>query len=157
MSQRSLTKSEQDFDLLSSRGLPPKVLESARRGRQPSDWFESAREEVESLAELGPNWDSYGADAPWRELLVSGLNMLRCLSESGHVSKPHICLTSAGGMQFEWENDDRYFEIEIVGNFAATYTYSDPAERFMKSGEVFVEEPLDFLIDYVRKVERMPT
>ena len=152
MIDSSLTKTERDFDVLRSRGLPPRVAIS-ERVIFPSAWLETVVDEIESLANRPANWDSYGADSPRRDILDGAKSLVSCIAESGVSFQPLVFPTRSGGVQFEWEKGARYLEIDVVSKSAATFHYSDALKQEISSGEVFEKEFLDDIIGYIRKVE----
>ena len=84
--------------------------------------------------------------------------MFASLSRPGGSSdawrKLTICRspTPAGGVQFEWEAGQRYFEIEIVGERAAECLYCDDAAHVEETGNLFEEESLEQVVAYIRSV-----
>jgi hypothetical protein len=79
--------------------------------------------------------------------------LLACLASSTAIPEPYVCPTRSGGVQFEWERGSRYFEVEVVGRFAAEYYFSDTDERSVATGEVFDGELLDPIVEFIHKVE----
>jgi hypothetical protein len=72
------------------------------------------------------------------------------------LQKPYVNPTRNGGVQFEWEKGQRYFEIEIVDKGAATYLYCDDDAHVEEKGSIFEEEdPLEPMRDYIRKVQSL--
>jgi hypothetical protein len=149
----SLTMTSRDFDVLRSRGLPPHAAISERIVFR-SVWLESVADEIDSFAARPTNWDSYGADSPRRDILDGAKSLIHCIAESGVPSQPLVYPTRSGGVQFEWENGSRYFEIDVVSKSAATFHYSDAAQKEMRSGEIFERESLDDVLGYIRRVEQ---
>jgi hypothetical protein len=118
----------------------------------PSDWLPGVRLQLDAIEILPRGWDSYGSPSPDARIVEAGWALLLCLCEAGGLAKPHVNPTRSGGVQFEWEVGDRYFELEVVAERAATYLYCDDAAGVEESGEVFEEESLEAVLDYIRRV-----
>jgi hypothetical protein len=116
------------------------------------DWLPQARLQLDAIQSLPRGWDSYGSPSPDPRLIEAGWGLLLCLCEAGGLPKPHVNPTRNGGVQFEWEAGDRYFELEVVAERAAKYLYCDDAAGVEKCGEVFGEESLEAVLDCIRRV-----
>jgi len=89
---------------------------------------------------LPQGWDSNGAAPPIPTVIVGAESLLLSLCHDPALPQPHIHPTRSGGVQFEWENGSRYFEIEVQGERAATYFYSDDDTRTETNGLIFAEQ-----------------
>ncbi len=78
--------------------------------------------------------------------------MLVRLCQAGDLPKPHINPTPAGGVQFEWEEGPRYFEVEVTGAGKASYLWCDDAVQAEEEGAISESEPLDAVVQFVRRV-----
>ena len=96
---------------------------------KPLDWLPLVEKQLDAIALLPAGWDSNGAPSPDIHLVESARSLIKCLAQLGAVSKPHVNPTPSGGVQFEWEIDDRYFELEVVAEHAAAYFCRDGAAR----------------------------
>ena len=65
------------------------------------------------------------------------------------MPKPYVNPTRNGGVQFEWEAGERYFELEVVAEHAATYYWRDHSKADQKEGTIFEGDPLDTVLEYV--------
>src|SRR5579862_7936334 len=93
-------------------------------------WLDDALAQLDAIEKLPDGWNSNGAAAPIPELVDCGrrfLNQLR--SSTTPMPQPHINPTPSGGVQFEWEDGSRYFEVEIVGENAASLLFEGPEEQ----------------------------
>jgi hypothetical protein len=153
MSEVDGTIIAQGFNELFSRETLDRALHLTKVGASLSPWLIDVLEQIVSFGALPENWDSYGADAPRPDLLWGARTLICSLARGGFDTRPYVYPTRSGGVQFEWEQGSRYLEIEVVGEFAATYHYSDSAARTMTSGEVFQQEPLDDLLQLIQRVE----
>ena len=68
------------------------------------------------------------------------------------MPKPYVNPTRNGGVQFEWEAGERYFELEVVAEHAATYYWRDHSKADQKEGTIFEGDPLDTVLEYVWRV-----
>ncbi|MBN2215958.1 MAG: hypothetical protein JW719_01145 [Pirellulales bacterium] len=119
---------------------------------EPPGWLPDIFKQLEAIASLPDGWDSYGAPAPDVNKLEAAGGLLFCLCVNSDLPKPYVNPTRNGGVQFEWEKDQRYFEIEVVGERAATYLYNDEVARVEETGDLFEAEDLEPLQAFIRKV-----
>lgn len=116
------------------------------------NWLEDVRKQLTEIASLLPNWDSHGASSPKPAFINCGLCLLALLCQENGLEKPHINPTRDGGIQFEWESKSRYFELEIVGERAATYFYRDKVAQEECEGTLFQDDPLNEILLYIHRV-----
>lgn len=116
------------------------------------DWMEDVAKQFRAIASLPPGWDSYGSPPPDVRKLDSAWALLTCMRKVSDFPKPHVNPTPDGGVQFDWEEGQRYFEIFLVGERAATYLFRDDNAGVEETGEVFDDDPLNRLVGYVRRV-----
>lgn len=65
-----------------------------------------------SLGELKPGWDSYDAKALDKRVLDEAHELLDIMFTPTKFF-PAIVPLPNGGVQFEWQSDDLYFELSI--------------------------------------------
>jgi hypothetical protein len=119
-------------------------------------WLSEVLEQLQAIAALPEGWDSYGAHVPDANKLEAAWALIFCLCRNTDLPKPYVNPTRNGGVQFEWEQGQRYFEIEIVAEVAATYLYCDDNAHVEETGTIFEDEdPLEPLRDYIRKVQAL--
>jgi hypothetical protein len=116
------------------------------------DWLPFVWKQLEAIESLPGGWDSYGAPSPDANLVASARRFVDCLSQVADLPQPHVNPTRNGGVQFEWEAGERYFELEIVAENAAEYLYCDYVARAEETGNVFEGESLDEVLAYIRRV-----
>jgi len=134
-----------DYTATESYPLCPRVI-------LPS-WWPDITIELQAIASLPGRWDSHGAPSPDVNKVEAAAGLLFCLCQNTDLPKPHVNPTRNGGVQFEWEVGERYFEIEVVAERAATYLYCDDAAHMEETGDIFEDEdPLEPVRDYIRKV-----
>ncbi len=116
------------------------------------EWLPFVKEQLAAIAVLPEGWDSYGAASPDPRLVDAGRGLIDRLAQDGDLPQPHVNPTRNGGVQFEWEASDRYFELEVVDERTAEYLFCDEAGRVQETGSVNVEESLVDVVDYIRAV-----
>jgi hypothetical protein len=121
-------------------------------GEAQCDWLPFVHKQLQAIESLPDGWDSYGAPRPNSSFLKGARNLIDCLSQAPGIPKPYVNPTRNGGVQFEWEAGERYFELEVVAERAATYYWRDRSKADQKEGMVFEGEPLDTVVEYVRRV-----
>lgn len=121
-------------------------------GETQCDWLPFVENQLDAIASLPDGWDAYDAPCPDVRLVDSARGLIKCLAQVDDLPQPHVNPTPAGGVQFEWEAGQRYFEIEIVGERAAEYLYCDDAAHVEETGNLFEEEPLEQVVAYIRSV-----
>lgn len=104
-----------------------------------NSWIKIAREQLAAIQELPTGWDSHGAQPPAVETVAGAYDLLLCLAQAAKLPKPHVNPTPSGGVQFEWENANRYFEVEVTSPGEARYFFQDPgageeAEGMVRQG-----------------------
>jgi hypothetical protein len=75
--------------------------------------FGRTHREIDRLATLEPNWDSYGAPPVDRKILQAARQFISRL-ESHTVVEPRVVPLSSGAIQFEWHKGQRILELEVV-------------------------------------------
>jgi len=130
------------------------TADEARIGaREPQPaWLPFVRKQLEAIAALPEGWDSYGGASPDPRLVWGAQSLIECLAQAPGLPQPHVNPTPSGGVQFEWEVGDRYFEVEIVAGRAATYLYCDDAAGVEETGNIFELESLEPVLAFVRMV-----
>lgn len=116
------------------------------------DWLEEAARQFRAIANLPHGWDSYGSPPPEVGKLEAGWRLLLRLCQARDLPKPHINPTRDGGVQFDWEEGPRYFEVEVQGAGEATYFWRDHAAAVEEEGTISEGEPLDAVVQFVRRV-----
>lgn len=120
--------------------------------REVDDWWLQAARQLEAIARLPNNWDGEGSLAPSAQIINAASDLLKCLFKTGIIDKPHIYPTRDGGVQFEWERDSKYVEIELVAEGAASFYFCDEAQRLEECGEIFLGERINSLIELILMV-----
>jgi hypothetical protein len=76
-------------------------------------WLLKAKYDLNQLATLPENWDSYGSPSVRTEILNNAEHFLNNLDVE-KIPPPFVAPVSGGGIQFEWSNQDRDLEVEFV-------------------------------------------
>jgi len=127
--------------------------DEARSGRVvSSDWLPEVRLQLDAIKRLPHGWDSHDSPPPDTRVIEAGWGLLLCLCEGGELPRPHVNPTPSGGVQFEWEAGDRYFELEVVAERAAEYFYCDRDRGVEKEGVVFESESLEPVVRHIREI-----
>ena len=116
------------------------------------DWLEETGRQFRAIANLPHGWDSCGSPPPDVYKVDAAWALLSSLCQAADLPKPHVNPTPSGGVQFDWEEGPRYFEIEVHGPGEATYLWSDDAAGAEETGTISEGEPLDVIIQFVRRV-----
>jgi hypothetical protein len=116
------------------------------------DWLAEVQMQLATIESLAEGWDSNRALRPSEHLIEAAGGLIECLAQDGNLPKPHVNPTPAGGVQFEWEAGERYFELEVVTERAAKYFYSDDIAGVEVTGTVFEQESLEPVLAYIRGV-----
>ena len=116
------------------------------------DWLAEAAGQLSAIQNLGDGWDSRGAARPRVQVVRSAASLLTSLFRAADIPKPHINPTPSGGVQFDWESEGRYFEIELIDPRVAQYYYQDRDAREESEGTIYYGEPLLELLEFVRRV-----
>jgi hypothetical protein len=119
-------------------------------------WLEQARRQLDAIAGLPQGWDSHGSPPPETRNVEAAWTLLVCLCQAAGLPKPHISPTPSGGVQFEWEQGPRYFEVELVTERAAVYLFCDDDAAVEECGQIFEEESLEPVLRYVWRVVGTP-
>jgi hypothetical protein len=91
------------------------------------DWITPIFEDLYSLLDLPPNWDSYGASQIEKQCIVTALEILTI---SPGTSRPSVVPAVDGGLQLEWHTAcgiDLEIEIEPLGK--GHVYYEGPSEE----------------------------
>lgn len=120
------------------------------------DWLEDVAKQFRAIAALPHGWDSYGSPAPDVRKLDAAWSLLTRLCQDSDFPKPHVNPTPDGGVQFDWEEEQRYFEIVLVAERAATYLFCDEDAGVEETGEVLERDRLNPLVAYIRRVAPGP-
>lgn len=106
-----------------------------RTGESTADFLGALRE----VADLGANWDSYGAE-PFDEIVVERAKRLIVGLVRNDVPPPRIIPAASGSILLEWSTDLLYLEIDI-----------DPRGE----DSVFIEKETGGTVEYVGHLSDM--
>lgn len=71
---------------------------------------------LDKLSALKPDWDGEGASPPDMATICNAINVMGALHVTGFNPPSRISATLDGAILVEWQNHDRYFEIEITAS-----------------------------------------
>jgi hypothetical protein len=107
-------------------------------------WLESVARQAAAVAQLSPNWDTYGAPPPSVEAVLTALTILsEYMPPFGPV--PDLVPTSSGGVDVDWEESWGELSISIGPGRAPSVYFSTP------NGDVEWERPLADASAHVRE------
>lgn len=77
-----------------------------------ADWYLDSLETVRRLGNMPENWDGFGSTSiPVRAAIATGYML--SLASQYTLMPPHIAPVPGGGLQLEWDRDNRSLELEI--------------------------------------------
>ncbi|MCH9049905.1 MAG: hypothetical protein IIA72_02300 [Proteobacteria bacterium] len=109
-------------------------------------WLEQAVQELNRVAGLQADWDSYGA-SPVSQLTLEDAFVVLAELMKGHSTLPQIGASVAGGVELEWHQPGVGLEIEVrTPTMIHAYFYDDdqPDEEWegdLKLDNIFMLEP----------------
>ena len=119
------------------------------------DWLEDAARQFHAIARLPHGWDSYGSPPPDTRKMNFAWSFLTSLCGVEEFPKPHVNPLPNGGIQFDWENGQRYFEIVIESESDIRYLFCDDGAAVQEEGDLAEVGPQK-LITYIRRVTGQP-
>jgi hypothetical protein len=105
--------------------------------------FEWAVRQIEPLFKLPSGWDGYGAERTDARLASFAIHYLAFLKGKYKVSSPIVSPTVCGGVNLEWDIDNKCLEIEIDSMAGGFYIYKDAANNVRRNGLVQVNAPIE--------------
>ncbi len=108
--RRSLTERDDYFDI--SAGTNVRIEIKISPTSSLPNWFIEVAEEIENLLQINDGWDSYGGSAPSPQIIKETLLILSELPDS-NIPSPQIFPTNQGGIQLNWEIENKDIEIRI--------------------------------------------
>ncbi|HEY4033080.1 MAG TPA: hypothetical protein VGL94_03845 [Ktedonobacteraceae bacterium] len=96
-------------------------------GTLPESWIQRALDQLDDIAKLGPDWDSYGADPPSSLAITIASELLLIVNQkfgklAYEESQPQIVAPRPdGGIQIEWGT--RPVEIAVHANPSGSLGY----------------------------------
>jgi hypothetical protein len=79
--------------------------------QQPT-WQSALAEKISGFRTLPQNWNSYGSQPPTEVAIRHAIYLLSILDHD--CPRPRVLPVSGGGIQFEWDCNDRELELEIL-------------------------------------------
>lgn len=134
--------------------LPDGTVSVAQEGEEPV-WFYSMLNKLQSIATLGPNWDSYGG-APLS--FDAALASLRFMAEyfSDSAVAPSVVPSSSGGVQLEWHRHAGDLEITFspTGSYSAFFIDGQAGTEWEMESEMIDPRKLAAAVDAVTAAAR---
>jgi len=107
---------------------------------QVSLWLPDAQKELQTLKDLPENWDSYGSPKLTNEASKRAAGLLHELACFG-MPKPDLFPVSGGGLQLEWQRENRELEIEVLPDGSIEYLKVFPDGK-MEEGKAIAADVL---------------
>ncbi len=107
--------------------IPKQTLTS---GILPGGWIQEALDELDDIAKLGQDWDSYGADPPSLLAIVIASNLLLIVDKefsrlAYEQSRPQLVAPCAyGGIQIEWGTRPVEIAVHVDPSGTLGYLYT---------------------------------
>ncbi len=114
--------------------------------RVDDKWLPRAQRQLTAIENLSTDSDLDGGTRSDPRTILRSSVLLNSIFRAMFVPKPHINPTPSGGVQFDWETDDRYFEIELIDPVTAEYYFEDRASGDVKEGTLYGGQPLGDVI-----------
>lgn len=76
-------------------------------------WLRNAQRKITELKQLPENWDSYGSRPIQSAAIEKAADLLAILSKL-NLPQPQVFPVPGGGIQFEFQQDRRELELEIL-------------------------------------------
>lgn len=94
---------------------------------KPEPWVRDVCRSLESLRELGENWDSYGASAADLASIEMAKDFAKVIGRYVSVRRPNVTLSPAGNAAFSWEMSDgkRNLDVEVLRTGRLRYSFID--------------------------------
>ena len=116
-------------------------------------WLPAVLQEIEHIADLGHNWDGYGAGPIRTDVLWYALRLLQSVMDD--VPAPQLSPMSHEGVLLEWVRDGVHLEIEIEDAGEAYVSYEDEDQGIDNSWKV--KANFASLLRPLRAVAAQPT
>ena len=115
------------------------------------DWLTGVVTELNRVANLPPNWDSYGALAVGQRTLEHAFHVVVALMDVRNPV-PQVGATVKGGVEFEWHSDGRDLEIQVEGPLQVHAYFYD--ENVAEEWEDEIDIELDRIKPYLDRLSR---
>jgi hypothetical protein len=95
--------------------------------RAAPSWMHEVSTQIQALANLGPNWNSYGASAALPESIEAAEVIIAEISKIVGVDQPDICLSPDGNVAATWEfsSPRSQLDVEVLGSGIMNFAYTN--------------------------------
>lgn len=114
------------------------------------NWFVSFIVDLNRIAALPVNWDSYGALAVTRETLEAAIRALSPIV-SLKLPQPYVAPTVRGGIEFKWHKDGVDLEIQTESTGINVYLHNGSGPEDQRERE-FEDLAIEDLADVLKKI-----
>ena len=94
---------------------------------------ESAIRRLQEIASLPQGWDSYGSRPPTGHAVRAAMEVLAEVGDSALPEPVNVAPVSGGGVQLEWEQNGREFELEILPDGRAEALVIEDGEAVLEA------------------------
>lgn len=126
------------------------VNENNGRWTELPNWLDSARLELQTIGNLSAGWDSHGGAPPERDQVTAAHELLSSVARACD-HRPSINPTRSGGVQFEWETELGYVELETTARNVAEFYWTNAVDG-EGEGNILSGEVLQPVLDQVQKL-----
>lgn len=99
----------------------------AIRDSQPP-WLDVRRAQIDALADLPENWDSYGASPLSPDSISLAKAVLTALASVETVEEPTVTASPDGNVALCWDNGERSLDVEVRPDGFLDYSYLNESQ-----------------------------
>ena len=118
-------------------GISTVTVSTTRNDRQ---WIAYGAVELNKLAELSENWDSYGTLPVEQGSLEQAFRVYLIATQNREMNQlPHFTATPDGGVGLMWHHGDKGLEVEVLGPLFVKWYFYDDSTNHEWSGDVSLD------------------
>jgi hypothetical protein len=110
--------------------LSPNQWSSVTPLTSVADWYLDSLETVRRLGNMPENWDGFGSPIIPMRVTTAASYMLSMVSLY-MLTPPHIAPVPGGGLQLEWDRDNRSLELEVHPSGEMEFLVAEDEEMFV--------------------------
>lgn len=128
--------------------LGSQIVRIETRSNGIPEWLVGVIADLNSIARLPENWDSYGARRIPQRTLEHALQVIANLMDVG-TPPPQVGATVAGGVEFEWNQHNGELEVQILTPYQVhAYFYNEETNEEWEDDNVGLN--VDLIRPYLR-------
>jgi hypothetical protein len=117
-------------------------------GHYDPEFVTASVAELDRLAQLPANWDSYGAPQIDPPIIAAVKTFIRALP-ADLAYRPRVVPMSTGNVQLEWHHEKKVLELEFESPQIIRYLQFDPA-RAVEEEDSFRSSEIDKAVDLIQ-------